>query len=102
MDTPKTFEQWRDAVIDERVANIMRIKRLEQENPILDGITRAVVALDGVQQWMVPAILRAAAEQWEKSEYDYAAEYDAYVAEFSDEANFQPRCKPTVQPLDEF
>jgi hypothetical protein len=103
MDTPKTFEQWRDAVIDERIANIMRIKNgPEHKNPMLDGITRALAALGGVQEWMVPAVLRAAVEQWEKSEYDYAVEFDAYVAGFSDEANFPPRCKPTVPPLDEY
>ena len=103
MDTPNTFEQWRDAVIDERIANIMRIKNNPaHKDSLLDSITRALAALGGVQQWMVPAILRAAVEEWEKSEYDYAAEFDAYAAGFSEQANARPQRKPTVPPLDEF
>ena len=82
METPKTLDQWRDAVIDARIANILRIKEgPEHLKHLLDHFARPLAALGEVSDWMVPALLKAAAEAWEASETETAAYCDFISAQ---------------------
>lgn len=77
MDVPKTMEQWRNAVIDERIAGIMRMKGPEGKGSCVDEIAQQLAALPEVADWMLPALLQAAVTAWVRLEEYYDEQYRA-------------------------
>jgi len=67
----ETKDQWRRAVIERRV------EQMRDGSSFLDEIVERLMALRGIEDWMVPALIDAAIEEWE-----------AQVRGFVDQCNY--------------
>ena len=83
MDTPKTSLDWRNAIVDHRIASIARCKGPEGKDPLLGGIVESLARLGPVCDWMVPGLLEAAVETWEAAERDWVQHYYHSLAQAS-------------------
>jgi hypothetical protein len=55
----ETKAQWRQAIIERRV------EQVKKGSPFLNEIVERLVALRGLEDWMISALLDAAVEEWD-------------------------------------
>lgn len=67
----ETKVQWRQAIIERR------IEQVKKGSPFLDSIVDRLVALRGIEDWMISALIDAAIE-----------ELEAEVRDFIDQCNY--------------